>query len=68
MRSSEGDDVDEIVVVEIKSACWVRQTKGLGAENFETLRYPTQVPINIQIWMSQGCSNLEVLSTFGLIS
>ena len=27
MRSSEGDDVNEIVVVEIKSACLVRQSE-----------------------------------------
>ena len=45
----------------------VDMPKGLGAEISETLGYPSQVPINVRIWMSQGCSNLEVLSTFGLI-
>jgi len=41
--------------------------KGLGAENAETLNYLTHVPINIQIWMSQGCSDLEILHRFDLI-
>ena len=30
MRRSESDDVDEIVVVEIKSACLVRQTNNVN--------------------------------------
>ena len=30
MRSIEGDDVDEIVVVEIKRACLVRQTNNVN--------------------------------------
>ena len=34
MRSSEGDDVDDIVVVEIKSACWVRQTNNVSVVFF----------------------------------
>ena len=30
MRSSEGDDVGEIVMVEIKSACWVCQINNVN--------------------------------------
>ena len=35
--------------------------------NFRNTRVP-QPSINVRIWTRQGCSNLEVLSTFGLIS
>ena len=45
---------------------WV-SSNGLGVENAETLNYPTHVPINIQIWTSQGCSDLEISRRFDLI-
>ena len=43
-------------------------TQGARSGNFQNTWDPTQVPINVQSWTILGCSNLEVLSTFGLIS
>ena len=55
----------------IVNTCQIRKQlgmcKGLGVENSETLGYPTHVPINVQIWTSRVCSDLEISHSFNLL-